>query len=136
MSKEFFISGFLKQAEIYGLTDAQNFDIFKKYAAAQYEELLTKTASTSLSPEAQAVLDSAVKSLPFIAGTNLIGAGLGSTYAPISDRELREELEYSENPSVSKYLKYLIPGYTGYRLAKENRIDHAYKKYLDTHNNA
>jgi hypothetical protein len=62
-----------------------------------------------------------------------IGALLGGNYAPISNKELEEEMAYSEDPSLSKALKYLlVPGYTGYRLAKNNRLEHAFQKYKDT----
>jgi hypothetical protein len=128
MSKPFFILGFLKQAELYGLANENNSATFEKYAELNYENCLQKVADLS------GVVDSAVQALPFLAATNIAGAGLGSNYAPLSDRELKEELEYSEQPSLSKALKHLIPGYAGYRMAKENRLDNAYQNYLDTHN--
>jgi hypothetical protein len=62
----------------------------------------------------------------------MAGAMIGSNYSPISTKELKDELAYHEDPSISKALKYLlVPGYTGYRAAKTNRLDRAYQKYRD-----
>jgi hypothetical protein len=131
MSKDFFTLGFIKQAELYGLANSENIETFKKYAELNYDYCLDKTASLMPNPE---TVDNLIKALPLMVGANVIGAGFGSNYAPQSAKELKEELEYSENPSLAKYMRYLLPGYTGYRLAKENRLNHAYQNYLDSQN--
>ena len=57
---------------------------------------------------------------------------MGANYAPLNTKELEEELHYSEDPSVGKALKYLIPGYAGYRYAKDARLEQAYQNYRDS----
>jgi len=121
MSKQSFISGFLKQAQATGNLNKENFSELNKYAEAAYESYLSKEAVFGPAADLSAL------GLP-----SAVGAMIGSNYAPISDKELEQEMAYSEDPSISKALKYaLIPGYTGYRAAKTNRLEHAYDKYRD-----
>lgn len=117
MHKKEFISGFFKQAAAYGYTYSSD---LARQAEIGYEAF-NKTAAVGLG------LDLATGGLPSMAG-----AMIGGNYAPISTKELKEELAYHEDPSISKALKYLlVPGYTGYRAAKTNRLDQAYQKYRD-----
>ena len=122
MSREAFIQGFLKQAE---LSSAQQPAELLHDALSLYDNL-NKSAAVGLG------LDLAAAGLP-----STFGAMIGSNYAPISNKELKEELAYHEDPSISKALKYLlVPGYVGYRAAKVNRLNHAYDKYQDSQNQA
>ena len=117
MYKKEFISGFFKQAAAHGYTHSAE---LARQAEIGYETF-SKSAATGLG------LDLAVGGLPSMAG-----AMIGSNYTPISTKELKDELAYHEDPSISKVLKYLlVPGYTGYRAAKTNRLDRAYQKYRD-----
>lgn len=125
MQKESFVNGFLKQAESKGYLDQETSTFLKKHAEEAFDSFaLNKQALMGEGGD----LDRLVGGL---LASNALGGMVGSTYSPISDRELKEELEYSENPSISKALKYLIPGYGGYRLAKNRRLETAHQKYLD-----
>jgi len=117
MSRQAFIEGFLKRAAQYGYTrDAQLSKAAEKGWSTLHKQAFVGPAT-----------DIALKGLPSIAG-----AMLGANYAPINTKELKEELMYHEDPSISKALKYmLVPGYTGYRAAKTRRLDRAYQKYRD-----
>lgn len=102
-----FVQGFVKRASEYGFDENE--------AVA----LLDKTAAVGL-----------LADLAAFGAPSGLGAMIGGNYSPISNKELEEELRYSEDPSISKALKYmLVPGYTGYRMAKNNRLEHAYNKY-------
>jgi hypothetical protein len=102
-----FVQGFVKRASEYGFDENE--------AAA----LLDKTAAVGM-----------LADLAAFGAPSGLGAMIGGNYSPVSNKELEEELRYSEDPSISKALKYmLVPGYTGYRLAKNNRLEHAYEKY-------
>jgi hypothetical protein len=102
-----FVQGFVKRAAEYGFDENE--------AAA----LLDKTAAVGM-----------LADLAAFGAPSGLGAMIGGNYSPVSNKELEEELRYSEDPSISKALKYmLVPGYTGYRLAKNNRLEHAYDKY-------
>ena len=125
MSKSAFITGFLKRAQSQGYAAEQELRELGKHASQAFD-----TAQSQLLGK-QAVFgplaDIGAGGLP-----SALGAMIGHNYAPISDRELEEEMAYTEDPSLSKALKYsLIPGYTGYRAAKTNRLDHAYQQYRD-----
>ena len=109
MNKEqAYLEGFVKRAAEYGLSEEE-------------AKNLLKSAVVGIG------LDTALAGAP-----SGVGAMLGGNYAPISNKELEEEMAYSEDPSLSKALKYLlVPGYTGYRLAKNDRLEHAFQKYKD-----
>lgn len=116
MNRNAFIQGFLTKAAEAGAADSAE---LRQLASSTYNDYL-KTAAVGLG------LDLATLGAP-----SAVGAMLGGNYAPISDRELKEELQYSEDPSISKMMKYLlVPGYTGYRAAKVDRLNHAYDKYM------
>lgn len=124
MSKQSFISGFLKQAHATGTLNECNFTELNKYAEEAYMDYTSLNKEAILGPAA----DISALGLP-----SALGAMIGHNYAPISDKELEQEMAYSEDPSIGKALKYaLIPGYTGYRAAKTDRLEHAYDKYRDT----
>lgn len=126
MSKQAFITGFLKRAQQHGHNEEQVLRDLGKQASAAYD----KACDSFLNKQAVIgpLADIGAAGLP-----SALGAMIGHNYAPISDKELEEEMAYTEDPSISKLLKYtLIPGYTGYRAAKADRLDHAYQKYLDT----
>jgi hypothetical protein len=102
-----FMQGFVKRAADYG------------FSQDDAVELLNKTAAVGM-----------LADLAAFGAPSGLGAMIGGNYSPVSNKELEEELRYSEDPSISKALKYmLVPGYTGYRLAKNNRLEHAYDKY-------
>lgn len=120
MSREAFIQGFLKKATESGLA---NPDELLGNALSLYDGM-NKSAAVGLG------LDLAAAGVP-----SAVGAMIGNNYAPISNKELKEELQYHEDPSISKALKYLlVPGYVGYRAAKVNRLNHAYDKYQEQQN--
>jgi len=124
MSKQAFISGFLKKAQVTGSLNKDNFAELNKYAEEAYTDYSSLNKEAVLGPAA----DIGAMGLP-----SVLGAMIGHNYAPISDKELEQEMAYTEDPSISKALKYaLIPGYTGYRAAKTDRLEHAYDKYRDT----
>jgi len=107
-TEQAYTNGFIKRAAEYGFNESE-------------AQRLLKQSAIGLG------LDAAMLGLPSGAG-----AMVGSNYAPINDKELREEMAYSEDPSLSKALKYLLmPGYTGYRAAKNKRLEHAYQSYRD-----
>lgn len=107
-AKQSYINGFIKRASEHGFSEAEAQQLLKQSAIG-------------------VGLDAAMLGLPSGAG-----AMIGSNYTPINDKELREEMAYSEDPSMSKALKYLLmPGYTGYRAAKNKRLEHAYQSYRD-----
>jgi hypothetical protein len=116
-NRELFVRGFLKRAAACGYGESPE---LQKQALRSYENW-TKEAAIGLG------LDAAMLGVPSMAG-----AMIGGNYSPISTQELKDELTYHEDPSISKALKYLlVPGYTGYRAAKTNRLDRAYQKYRD-----
>lgn len=126
MSKSAFITGFLKRAQQHGHNTEKELHALGKQASDAFD------AACQQYLDKQAVLgplaDIGAGGLP-----SALGAMIGHNYAPISDKELEEELAYSEDPSLSKALKYtLIPGYTGYRMAKNDRLERAFQKYKDT----
>lgn len=134
MSKEFFILGFTKQAELLGLINEANKEGIAKCASLSYDTCMNKHADVNVTVPTHGLLDAIQGGLPTFALSQALGAGVGSLYSPQSDKELKEEMEYSETPGLGKMLKYLIPGYAGYRMAKENRMEHAYQNYLDKNN--
>jgi hypothetical protein len=102
-----YIQGFVKRAEEFGFDENEAV------------ELLDKTAAVGV-----------LADLAAFGAPSGLGAMIGGNYTPVSNKELEEELRYSDDPSVSKALKYLlVPGYTGYRMAKNNRLEKAYEKY-------
>lgn len=102
-----FVQGYVKRAEEFGITPEEA------------TSLISKTAAIG-----------ALADLAAFGAPSGIGAMIGGNYSPLSTPELERELRYSEDPSVSKALKYLlVPGYTGYRLAKNKRLEDAYEKY-------
>jgi hypothetical protein len=147
MSKEAFIAGFIKRAAQLNFKgeDLRN---TATVAYTHYKQALDLTEFNKLkNPSAPSTSDlpnsnSISSSLPIgLVGDarlyglpSAVGALIGNNYNPISDKELKEELDYTDKPSISKALKYLLmPGYTGYRMAKTNRLEHAYDKYRDAH---
>ena len=134
MDKSAFVSGFLslaKEAEIltpdtYQQLQKQASESF--YAAARCV-LMEKQSSLGLGLTTGGDIAGSV--LGTLVAANALGAGVGGNYAPLNTKELEEEMAYSEDPGVGKYLKYLIPGYAGYRAAKNNRLEQAYQNYRD-----
>jgi hypothetical protein len=122
--KQAFINGFISRAHEVGVLDDTNKAALAKQASDTFDSL-TKEAIAPVG----LVGDVMALGLP-----SMIGGAIGHNYAPISDRELRDEMAYHEDPSISKALKYaLIPGYLGYRAAKVDRLNQAYQKYRDEH---
>ena len=124
MFESAFVSGFLKQAHRAGVVNNQNYADLEKYATE---------AALNAQNLPGAVNDNSGSLLLSLIGSNALGGMLGSNYAPISNKELEKEMAYKEDPSLGKTLKYLIPGYAGYRAAKNSSIDQAYQKYKDEH---
>jgi len=127
MNKAHFILGFLKRAQQAGVVTEDNYELLKKHASTASYEAAQQMLPGALDPNSfKGILGTLV-------GSNALGAMLGSNYAPISNNELEQEMAYKEDPSVSKAIKYLIPGYAGYRAAKNSRLDQAYQKYKGEH---
>jgi hypothetical protein len=125
MSKAAFIAGFIKQAQARGYYHLKNAQALHNHADQAYETAYSKQAMFG------PITDLSMMGLPSAAG-----AVIGHNYSPISNKELEEEVAYSDNPSISKALKYmLLPGYTGYRMAKNQRLEHAYDKYREANKN-
>ena len=119
-TQQAYLNGFIKRAAENGYSEDEALSLFKQ-AADPANDVQPGTASM-ISPVAGGLL-----------AAQGLGAMIGHNYAPISDKELREEMAYSEDPSISKALKYLlVPGYFGYRQAKNQRLESAYDKYRDT----
>jgi hypothetical protein len=124
--KQAFINGFISRAQETGVLTQENSQALAKQASETYDSLVKK----AMPPVGVGLVGDAMA----FGVPSLIGAAIGHNYSPISDRELRDEMAYHEDPSISKALKYaLIPGYLGYRAAKVNRLDQAYQKYRDEH---
>lgn len=101
-----FIKGFVKKAEEYGLSQDQTEKLIK---------------SAIIGPLA----DIGNLGIP-----SLVGASIGHNYHPADKEEYQDEMKSYDKASLAKALKYLmIPGYTGYRLAKENRLKRLSKQY-------
>lgn len=121
MDKQAFVHGFVKRANEYGLSSNQAFELLKAADEGFFGGLGGLAAG----------------GLTGLAAAHGLGAMVGSNYAPISDKDLEHEMAYMEDPSMSKALKYaLIPGYAGYRQAKNDRVQAAYQKYKDEHRSA
>lgn len=121
MDKQAFVNGFVKRANEYGLSSNQAFE-------------LLKAADDGFLGGLGGLGGLAAGGLTGLAAAHGLGAMVGSNYAPISDKDLEREMAYMEDPSMSKGLKYaLIPGYAGYRQAKNDRVQAAYQKYKDEH---
>lgn len=121
MDKQAFVNGFVKRANEYGLSSNQALELLKAAEGGGFGGLGGLAAG----------------GLTGLAAAHGLGAMVGSNYAPISDKDLEHEMAYMEDPSMSKALKYaLIPGYAGYRQAKNDRVQAAYQKYKDEHSSA
>jgi len=135
MDKLAFISGFLSFAKQAGTLNTQTRPSLQKLASESYYHaaknvLMEKSAFFGLGPTSS-INDVAGSAIGSMLAANALGAGIGSNYAPLNTQELEKELAYSEDPSIGKALKYLIPGYAGYRMAKNQRLDEAYQNYKD-----
>lgn len=135
MFKKAFISGFTKrgmQLEFSSL----NLCKMAEQAYNNYKQALDTSNLPGTLDNIQSALPlGLVGDAQYYGLPSALGAMVGNNYSPISNKELKEELDYTDNPSISKALKYLlVPGYTGYRMAKTNRLEHAYDKYRDASN--
>jgi len=130
-----FVRGFTKQAQLNGLTEQEALQLCVNTLGkhADFSEVLNSLASGA------SALGSGIKDFaaeyPLITGIGLpamLGAGLGSTYKPVDDKELLDDVAYTQNPSLSKALKYIAaPGlYAGYRYAKNDRVNRMYEARL------
>lgn len=134
MDKTAFVKGFLKTAEESGV-EMDRISL-NKFANECYYSICKTAGLEDLAGNFAGSTFGLLSNPGHIIGPYLaaqaLGAGLGSSYTPQSNKELEEEMAYTEDPSLSKALKHIfLPGYSGYRAAKANRLEHAYQKYRD-----